>query len=140
MFRKIDHIGVAVRSIASSARLYSESLGLPLGSIETVETEGVRIAFLGEGEAHLELLEPIDSSGHVARFLEKRGEGIHHVCFEVEDIRAALAELARAGIDTVGDAPRAGAGGSEVAFLHPKHTGGVLIELCRKPAPPGKIA
>jgi methylmalonyl-CoA/ethylmalonyl-CoA epimerase len=136
MFKKIDHIGVAVRSIAASARLYVERLGLPLGPIETVATEGVRVAFLGDGETHVELLEPIDSTGPVARFHEKRGEGIHHICFAVTGNDDAVASLRAAGVTLVGDAPRPGAGGCRVAFLHPKETGGILLELSERPDVP----
>jgi methylmalonyl-CoA/ethylmalonyl-CoA epimerase len=135
-FRKIDHIGVAVRSIAASARLYVEKLGLPLGAVETVETEGVRVAFLGDGETHVELLEPIDAHGPVAKFIEKRGEGIHHICFAVGDIDASVTALRAAGITLVGEAPRPGAGGCRVAFLHPKETGGILLELSQRPEEP----
>jgi methylmalonyl-CoA epimerase len=133
VFRKIDHIAVAVRSIAGSARFYNERLGLPLGAIETVASEGVRVAFLGQGETHLELLEPIDETGPVARFIERRGEGLHHVCFEVERIDSVVEGLRKAGIRLTGDAPRPGAGGSRVAFVHPKEVGGLLIELAEKP-------
>lgn len=133
MFRKIDHIGLAVKSIAVSARLYGERLGLPLGAIETIESEGVRVAFYGDGETRIELLEPLDASGPVARFLDKRGEGVHHVCLEVGDIDNAVAGLKQAGIEPVGAAPRTGAGGCRVAFLHPRDTGGLLIELSQKP-------
>lgn len=134
MFRKIDHIGIAVRAIAGSARLWNGRIGMPLGRIETVPTEGVRVAFLGDGETHVELLEPIDELGPVARFLEKRGEGVHHICLAVDDIDAAVAALHAEGLSFVGEAPRPGANGCRVAFLHPRDTGGVLLELSQKPA------
>ncbi len=136
MFTKIDHIGVAVRNLAAAARVYVERIGVPVSSIETVESEGVRIAFLGSGETHVELLEPLNETGPVARFLEKRGEGVHHICFGVSDIDAAVADLRAAGVTLVGDAPRPGAGGCRVAFLHPKETGGVLLELSQRPSAP----
>src|SRR5262249_20293061 len=107
----------------------SGQVGLPVGSIESVPTEGVRVAFLGEGESRVELLEPLDPSGPVGRFVQKRGEGFHHLCFAVEDIEAAVGSLLSAGVRTVGQAPRPGAGGRRVTFLDPKDTFGVLIEL-----------
>ena len=98
-----------------------------------VPTEQVRVAFFGEGETHVELLEPLGGKGPIADFLSKRGEGVHHVCFAVDDIDAALARMRGAGIAVIGQAPRPGAGGCRVAFLHPRGTGGVLIELSEKP-------
>jgi len=139
VFLKIDHIGIAVRSIASSARVYSGRIGMPFGAIETLPAEGIRVGFLGRGETRLELLEPIEENGTVARFLSKRGEGFHHLCLAVEDIEAALSALEGAGVRTVGEAPRSGAGGSRIAFLNPKDTGGVLIELSESPAQGEKI-
>jgi len=129
MFLKIEHVGVAVRSIASSARVFSGLIGMPLGPVESVDSEGVRVAFLGEGETHLELLEPLGEAGPVARHIERRGEGVHHVCFSVDDIEAAVASLKEAGLQPVGEAPREGAGGCRVAFMHPKDASGVLVEL-----------
>jgi methylmalonyl-CoA/ethylmalonyl-CoA epimerase len=134
MFRKIDHIGIAVRNVAASARLWSGRLGMPLGEIETLASEGVRVAFLGRGETHVELIEPLDGASPVARFLERRGEGVHHICVAVDDIETAVATLRAEGMTFAGEAPRPGAGGGRVAFLHPKETGGVLLELSQKPA------
>ena len=129
----LDHIGIAVRSLAERIPFYSELLGVPLTREETVTTESVRVAFLGAGETHVELLEPLGGAGPVADFLSRRGEGIHHLCFAVDDIEAVLARVREAGLVVVGDAPRPGAGGCRVAFLHPRSTGGILIELSERP-------
>jgi len=137
---RIDHVGIAVRSLAEKVPLYRDVLGLELVREEVVPTESVRVALLGGGETHIELLEPLEGAGPIAEFLARRGEGVHHLCFGVEDIDAALARVRRAGLPVVGEAPRPGAGGCRVAFLRPKSTGGVLVELSEKPPgkPPGK--
>ena len=126
---KIDHIGVAVKSIEDAARLYTEVLGLALDHVETIAEQGVKVGFLHLGETDLELLEPIDEECAVARFLEKRGEGLHHVCIEVEDIAAAMARLREQGARLLGEEPVRGAGGYLVAFVHPRSANGVLLEL-----------
>jgi methylmalonyl-CoA epimerase len=126
---RLDHVGIAVRSLAERVPLYRDLLGVTLVREEEVPTERVRVAFLGDGETHVELLEPLGGEGPIAQFLEKRGEGVHHLCFEVDDIEAAIARLREAGVTLVGEAPRPGAGGCKVAFLHPKSAGGVLIEI-----------
>jgi LAO/AO transport system kinase len=123
----IDHLGIAVRELQGAIEAY-EAAGFTVERIEEVPTEKVRAAFLPAGDAHLELLEPTDPSSVIARFLEKRG-GIHHVCFRVPDIEAALARLKAAGVALIDESPRPGAGGCRVAFLHPKAAAGVLIEL-----------
>jgi LAO/AO transport system kinase len=123
----IDHLGIAVREIESAVAAY-RALGFTVERIEEVPTEKVRAAFLPVGDAHLELLEPTDPSSVIARFLEKRS-GIHHICLRVPDIEAALARLKAAGVALIDEAPRPGAGGCRVAFLHPKAAAGVLIEL-----------
>lgn len=126
----LDHLGVAVRRIDDRLALYRDVLGLELEGIEEVATEGVRVALLPAGRTRIELLEPLAGSAtNVARFLEKRGEGIHHVCFEVDDLDRALERFSRAGLPAAGDGPRVGAEGSRIAFIHPRSTGGVLIEL-----------
>src|SRR5437867_3145606 len=129
----LEHIGIAVRSLAARIPFYRDLLGLPLTREEDVPTERVRVAFLGNAAAHIELLEPLADDGPIAEFLKKRGEGIHHLCFEVADIEAALDRARKAGVAVIGEAPRPGAGGRRVAFLHPRSTGGVLIELSEKP-------
>ena len=123
----LDHIGIAVRSI-DAARIY-EALGLTIDHIETVETQGVRTAFLSVGEANLELLEPTGPESAVAKFIEKRGEGIHHICLRVDNIEEHLARLKEAGFRLINEAPVPGAHGCRVAFLHPAAGNGVLIEL-----------
>ena len=132
---RLDHVGIAVRSLAERLPLYRDLLGVTLVREEEVPTERVRVAFLGDGETHVELLEPLGGEGPIAQHLDKRGEGVHHLCFEVDDIDAALARLRAAGMTLVGEAPRPGAGGCRVAFLHPRSAGGVLIELSEKPRP-----
>lgn len=128
--KRIDHISVVVHDFEEVVALYQDVLGLPLARIEEVPEQGVRIAFLPVGESEIEILEPIDkTSGGVAAYLEKRGECMHHLCFEVEDIESALRELRERGIRLVDQEPRVGSGGQKVAFLHPRSTHGVLIEL-----------
>ena len=125
--KKIDHVGIAVPALAE-ARAAFEALGFHVEAVHDVPTEKVKAAFLPVGDSHLELLEPLDPSSVIARFLEKRG-GLHHVCVEVEDIEAALAELKARGVRLVDESPRVGAGGCRVAFVHPRAAAGVLVEL-----------
>ncbi len=129
----IDHLGVAVRDPRQRLPLWAELLGLELERAEAVPPEGVRTWFLDAGNAHVELLEPLAADSPVGRHLEKRGEGIHHLCLRVDDLDAVLARLAARGIEPLGGGPRAGAGGARVAFLHPRDTGGVLLELSERP-------
>ena len=124
---KIDHLGIAVPSLVEAVRAW-EALGFRVDATHDVPSEKVRAAFLAVGESHLELLEPTDPSSVIARFLEKRS-GLHHVCLLVDDLDAALAEMKTRGVPLVDEAPRAGAGGCRVAFVHPKGAGGVLLEL-----------
>lgn len=126
----LDHIGIAVRSL-EAARIY-ELLGLTVNHVETVETQKVRTAFLSTGDANLELLEPTSPDSPVARFIEKRGEGIHHICLRVDDIEAHLERLRSHGYRLVNESPVPGAHGCRVAFLHPTAGNGVLIELSEK--------
>jgi methylmalonyl-CoA/ethylmalonyl-CoA epimerase len=126
----LDHIGIAVRSI-DAARVYA-ALGLAVQHIETVETQGVKTAFLSAGDANLELLEPLSPQSPVAKFIEKRGEGIHHICFRVSDLEEALERLKQQGFRLINEAPVPGAHGCRVAFLHPAAGNGVLIELSEK--------
>jgi methylmalonyl-CoA epimerase len=123
----LDHIGIAVRSLGA-ATIY-EDLGLTVDHVETVATQGVRTAFLPAGDARLELLEPAGPESPVAKYIEKRGEGIHHLCFRVENIEAELEKLKAKGYRLVNEAPVPGAHGCRVAFLHPSAGNGVLIEL-----------
>ena len=124
---KIDHLGIAVKDLAEAVQAY-ESLGFVVEARHEVPTEKVRTAFLPVGESQLELLEPTDPSSVIARFLEKRS-GLHHVFVLVEDIDAALAELKARGVPVLDEAPRVGAGGCRVAFVHPRGAAGVLLEL-----------
>ncbi len=128
MIERIDHIGVAVKSI-EDARPFWERLGLEIGEIEEVPQEGVRVAFLRCGESAIELLEPLGPESPIARFLEKRGPGIHHVCLASSDIRAEDGRLREAGFELIRTEPTLGAGGCWVQFVHPRSTGGVLIEI-----------
>lgn len=124
---KIDHLGIAVPSLAEAVKAY-EALGFTVQASEEVPSEKVRVAFLPLGESRLELLEPTEPGSVIARFLEKRS-GLHHVCVLVADIDAALAELRARGIPLIDSKPRPGAGGSRVAFVHPRSAAGVLLEL-----------
>ena len=125
---KIDHIGVVVHDIQEALKAYEAALGLPLREVMEVPDQEVEVAFLPVGESNVELVQPTSSDTGVARFLEKRGEGIHHVCIEVEDIDAALARLQAHGVQLIDEEPRPGAHG-RVAFVHPRAMHGVLIEL-----------
>jgi len=126
----LDHIGIAVRSI-EAVKIY-EALGLKIDHLENVETQKVRTAFLSVGDSNLELLEPTSDDSPIAKFIEKRGEGIHHICFRVDDIEAHLAKLKAEGYRLVNESPVPGAHGCRVAFLHPAAGKGVLIELSEK--------
>jgi len=128
MIERIGHIGIAVRSIAEARGLY-ESLGLVVEAIEEVPHEGVRVAMLACGESHIELLEPLSEDSPIAKFLEKRGPGIHHLCLASSDVRADDARLREGGYQVLRPEPTRGAGGCWVQFVHPRSTGGVLLEL-----------
>jgi methylmalonyl-CoA/ethylmalonyl-CoA epimerase len=130
MTTKLDHIGIAVKSL-DAARIY-ESLGLRVEHTETVESQKVKTAFLSVGDANLELLEPTSPDSPIAKFIEKRGEGIHHICLRVDDLESHLARLKAEGYRLVNEAPVPGAHGCRVAFLHPSAGNGVLIELSEK--------
>lgn len=124
----LDHIGIAVRSLEAGAKIY-ETLGLTIGHTEVVETQKVRTAFLSVGDSNIELLEPTGPDSTIAKFIEKRGEGIHHICLRVDDIESHLERLKAAGYRLINEAPVPGAHGCRVAFLHPSAGNGVLIEL-----------
>ena len=128
----LDHIGIAVDDLDAAIDLYREKLGFEVEAIEDVPGFGVKVAFLPLGEGSVELVQPVTGDSAMARFLEKKGPGFHHLCLRVEDIRAELARLEAAGGQLVDREPREGAHGTLVAFLHPKSTGGVLIELAEK--------
>ncbi|HZU04817.1 MAG TPA: methylmalonyl-CoA epimerase [Chloroflexota bacterium] len=126
--RRIAHVSVAVHSLDAVLPFYCEVLGLPLRERRTLPERGLHVAFVGVGESQIELLEPIDPEGTVARFLARHGAGLHHLCFEVDDLEAAIAALAARGIELIDRQPQPGAQG-RVAFLHPRAGHGVLIEL-----------
>lgn len=132
VIKKIDHIAIVVRSIEEALQVYEGALGLELTDVKEVPEQAVTVAFLPVGESKIELVEPLTADGGIARFLEKRGEGLHHICLEVDDIEAALQDLAAQGVRLIDEQPRQGAHG-RVAFLHPKSAHGVLIELIEKP-------
>lgn len=135
MIRKVDHIGIAVRELESSVSHWVNCLGYSLEGVESVHERDVRVAFLSlEGSPPVELITPLKEGTAVARFLEKRGEGIHHICYEVGDILAAVRSLKGSGVELVGEEPGAGAGGAKTIFLHPRSFNGVLIELKQKQA------
>jgi methylmalonyl-CoA epimerase len=127
----LDHLGVAVESLDATLPLYHEMLGLELLYTETVESDRVRVAVLEFGGGHLELLEPTAPDSPVARFIEKRGPGLHHVALRVADCATALKAVGEAGFTLIDQVPRTGAGGKQIGFVHPKSTGGVLLELCQ---------
>lgn len=132
MIKKVDHIGVAVRSISEVLPFYESTLGLKLEGIESVDEQKVKVAFLKIGDTKIELLEPTSEDSPVAKFIEKRGEGIHHLALGVDDIKKRLEDLKENGIKMIDETPRNGAGGASIAFLHPKAANGVLVELCEK--------
>ncbi|MEM3576998.1 MAG: methylmalonyl-CoA epimerase [Candidatus Bathyarchaeia archaeon] len=134
MFVGIDHVGVAVRNLDDAVKVYSETLGFKLEGIHVLHERKVKVAFLSSGgEGQIELLEPIGSDSPVAKFLESRGEGIHHIAVKVENIEKALEEFKRKNVILVDEKPRNGAEGAKITFIHPKSTKGVLLELIEKP-------
>jgi len=133
MIKKIDHIGVVVNDIEEALQVYQQALGLTLAKIQDRPDQAVRIAFLPIGESEIELVQPVTGDSGVARFLQKRGEGIHHICLEVDDIEQALANLQERGLQLIDETPRTGFQGEKFAFIHPKSTHGVLIELYEYP-------
>lgn len=130
--KRIAHIGIAVRIIDETLPFYTDSLGLSLEKVEEVASEQVKVAFLSIGETRIELLEPLASTSPIASFIEKRGEGIHHIAFEVDDIEARLRKMESEGIQLINEQPKQGANNSQIAFIHPKSTNGVLVELCEE--------
>ena len=132
MIKKVDHIGIAVKSIEKALPFYTDVLNLPLIGTEEVDTQKVKVAFLQAGSTKLELLEPTSEESAIAKFIEKRGEGIHHVALGVDSIEERIREMKEKGIRMIDEQPRAGAGGANIAFMHPKSTSGILFELCEK--------
>jgi len=132
VIKKVDHIGIAVKSIEEARKFYEEVLGLKVTGIEEVEEQKVKTAFIPVGESEIELLESTSEDGPVAKFIEKRGEGIHHIALQVDDIEKVLEKLKERGIVLIDEVPRYGAGGAKIAFVHPKSANGVLLELCER--------
>jgi methylmalonyl-CoA/ethylmalonyl-CoA epimerase len=127
---KVEHIGIAVKDLAQSMPLFEKLLNTPCYKTEAVASEQVTTAFFRQGDSKIELLESTDPNGVIARFIEKKGEGIHHIAFEVEDIEAEMKRLQAEGFTLLNETPKPGADNKLVCFLHPKGTNGVLIELC----------
>ncbi len=132
MTKKINHIGIAVKNIENAIPFYRDVMGMNFEGTEEVSEQKVRVAFLQVGESRIELLEPTSPDSPVAKFLEKNGEGIHHLAYEVDDLDAALADLQAKEVRLIDQTPRKGAHGASIAFLHPKASGGVLTELCQQ--------
>ena len=130
--KKIDHLGIAVSSIDSGKKFWQDIMGLELEGTETVEEQKVTTAFMPVGESEVELLESTSPDGPVAKYIEKKGAGLQHVACRVDNIDEALAELKEKGVKLIDQTPRNGAGGARIAFLHPKATGGILVELCER--------
>ena len=137
--RKVEHIGIAVRSLEAAIPLYEKLLDTPCYQRERVEGEQVETAFFRQGETKIELLEGTDPEGVIAAFIARRGEGMHHVAFDTADIRADMQRLRAAGFRLLSDEPRPGADNKWVCFLHPKDTSGVLVELCQDRGQPSDI-
>ncbi|MFY8069669.1 MAG: methylmalonyl-CoA epimerase [Flavobacterium sp.] len=130
--RKIEHIGIAVKNLAASNTLFEQLLGQPPYKEETVASEGVKTSFFKNGPNKIELLEATNPDSPIAKFIEKKGEGIHHIAFDVEDIVVEIARLKKEGFIVLNEIPKKGADNKLVAFLHPKSTNGILIELCQE--------
>src|SRR6201996_8332991 len=128
---KIEHIGIAVKDISVAGKLYEKLLNTPVYKVEEVESEGVKTAFLQTGPNKIELLEPTSPDSPISKFIEKRGEGIHHIAFDVEDIVAEMERLKKEGFVLLSDTPKEGADNKLICFIHPKSANGVLIELCQ---------
>ena len=134
MLKKIYHLGYAVEDIAAAARFYEEYFGAQIGEPEEVEEQGIVATMFEVGESMVELVQPTRPDSPVGKFLQKRGEGFHHVAFQVEDLKASLKELKENGVELIDEEPRIGAGGTRMAFVHPKGAHGVLTELVELPA------
>ena len=132
MLEKIDHLGVAAKDLNAVRAFYTEKLGMTCVGEEVVAEQKVRVAFLPLGETNIELLESTASDGPIAKFLDQKGEGVHHVAIRVTNITDALAALKAKGVRLIDEQPRIGAHGAKIAFIHPKESNGVLIELCEK--------
>ena len=132
MVKKVDHIGIAVKNLEETLKFYQEVMGMDLAGTEIVEEQHVRVAFLPIGDTEIELLESTDPEGPIARYIDKKGEGVQHIAYKVEDIEVAIAEMKAKGVRMIDEKPRYGAGGAKIAFCHPKSTNGVLVELTQR--------
>ncbi len=132
MLKKVDHLGIAVKSLDEAISFYEQALGLKCQKIEEIESQKVKTAFFTVGQTHIELLEPTSEDSPIAKFLQKNGDGLHHVAYYTDDIQDQLNKAKEAGCKLINPEPVPGAGGKKVAFLHPKSTYGVLTELCTK--------
>ena len=133
MYKKINHIGVAVKDLDEAIKLYRDQLGLEFKGTDEVESQKVKVAFFKIGETNIELVAATSPDSPIAKYLEKNREGIHHICFEVDDINKALNTLKERGVKLINEEPRKGAHNTLVAFIHPKSTNGVLTEICQVP-------
>jgi methylmalonyl-CoA/ethylmalonyl-CoA epimerase len=132
MLKKVEHIGIAVKNLNNSNELFAKLFGKDHFKIEKVESEGVSTSFFMLGETKIELLESTNSNSSIAKFIEKKGEGIHHIAYEVDDIVEEMVRLKKEGFELIHDTPKDGADNKLICFLHPKSTGGVLVELCQE--------
>lgn len=132
MVVKVDHIGIAVKDLKKALKFYEEILGLKCEDTEVVQDQKVKVAFLPIGDTEVELLESTEVNGPIAKYIEKRGEGIQHIAYRVDNIEKAIEEMKEKGIRMIDEKPRYGAGGAKIAFAHPKDTYGVLVELCER--------
>ena len=129
---KVDHIGIAVKDLEQAKKFYTEILGMPAMGEETVEQQKVKVCFIPCGDSELELLESTAPDGPIAKFIDKNGQGVQHLALRVDNIEAAIADLKAKGVRMIDEVPRYGAGGASIAFVHPKSTGGILLELTER--------
>jgi methylmalonyl-CoA/ethylmalonyl-CoA epimerase len=132
MVKKVDHIGIAVKNLEESIKFYSEILGLEVNGVEVVEEQKVKVAFLPLGDTEIELLEATSPDSAIAKFIESRGPGIQHIAYRVESIEKAIEYMLNKGMRMINETPRYGAGNARVAFMHPKSSEGILVELCER--------
>ena len=132
MVTKIDHIGIAVNSIDEQLPYYKDALGLEIERVETIESEGVKVCFIKVGDTHIELLEPISDTSPVKKFLDKNGQGVHHIAYSTKDIVKAVLDVKGKNFQLINEQPKTGAGGKLICFMHPKSTFGVLTEICQE--------
>ena len=135
MLKKINHIAIAVNNIEEASKFYQTVLGLDLSGVELVTAQRTKVGFFKIGESNIELVQPGDPGSPIAKFLETKGQGIHHICFEVDDVEAEVKAYLEKGAALIDQKPRPGAHNTKVAFIHPKSSSGVLIELCELPKP-----